>query len=119
MDKYTKVLTTRLFDEGDPVSTEFTVDVSQLTDDDKIIIIASQAAITRQGCWRRSGVIPAEETYVVKKPGTKGTGLITRTALLKKLCGSKYEAILQKYGDVDKAYEALKSFFDDETDDIN
>jgi len=115
MNTYTKVLTTRLFEGDDnPVNTEFTVDTSQLTEDDKDIIIASQAAITRQGIWRRKGVIPTSETYVVKKPGTKGTGMVTRTALLKKLCGNKFESVIQKYGDIDKAYDALKSFFEDE-----
>ena len=119
MDRYTKTVSTRAFVGDDAVSTELTIDLSNLTEADRDEYAVQTLIIRRQSAWRKMKEIPTVDTYTAPKPGTRGTGAITRAALLKKLTGDKYEALLQKYGDVDKMYEALRTFLDDETDDVN
>ena len=119
MNRIVKTVSTRAFVGDDAVSTELTIDLSNLTEADRDEYAVQTLIIRRQSAWRKMKAIPTVDTYIAPKPGTRGTGAITRAALLTKLLGDKFDAVIQKYGGVDEAYTALKSFFDDETDDIN
>uniref|UniRef100_A0A6M3JB08 Tail assembly chaperone n=1 Tax=viral metagenome TaxID=1070528 RepID=A0A6M3JB08_9ZZZZ len=119
MNSITKVVSTKQFAGDDAVSTELTIDLSNLTEADVLEYAVQTLVIRWQGSARKAKSIPATATYTAPKPGTKGTGIITRTALLNKLFGAKAPALIAKYGDVDKAYEAVKAFIDDDTDDPN
>lgn len=68
---FTKYISTKLFADGDAVKTDLTIDLSQLSEQDKNEIIVSAAVIKWQGRARTGKVIPTKATYVVPRPGTK------------------------------------------------
>jgi hypothetical protein len=69
--KFTKYVSTKLDKDGDAFKTNLTIDLSNLSEDDKNEIIVSAAVIKWQGRIRNGSSIPTEATYVVPRPGTK------------------------------------------------
>lgn len=103
---------------GDQVEHTTTIDFGKCTLEEVAVFAAETVKIRQLQTRLRNGkVIP--DVWEASRPGARGSGLISKETMLRKLCGTKYEAILQKYGSVDAAYTALKSFLDDEADDIN
>ena len=68
---FTKLISTKLDNEGVAVRTNITIDMTNLTDSEILEIAVGACVIKAQATLRRAGKIPAEFTYVVPKPGTK------------------------------------------------
>lgn len=118
-DKIIKTVRTKLTEDHDAVTTELTLDFSRVTVDDVYEIAAQAAVIKWQGNARRGKEIPATATYVVPKPGTRGSAPVDyAAALVKLLGGDKTMILLRKYGDAEKAYAAIKPMLDAMMEDV-
>lgn len=113
-----KVIKTRADkDDDSPVTTTLTIDFSNVTVDQVYEIAAKAEVILWQNAARKMAVIPAVATKVVGRP--TGTGQIDYAqALVKLLGGDKAMLLIRKYGDGQKAYEAVKPLLDSMMEDI-
>ena len=99
--------------EGIAVRTKFTLDLAGLEDKDILDYALDAMVIKWQSAARRNvkkgTKIPAETTYIVPKPGTRGAVAISKEQALKVILGTGYDAALAKFGDLDKLYTAFQA----------
>ena len=94
--KVTRFITTKMFADGDAVATELTINFTGLSNEDILEIATRAAVVSWQSNARRMKIIPKVAEYMVPKPGTRSSGVLTP------------EALVQRYGSVDNAINALK-----------
>lgn len=111
-----KNISTRTSDDetkAEAVSTQLTIDFSNVTIDEVYEIAAQSEVIKWQGNARRGKSIPAVATRMVVKPGTRGAAVVDyAAALVKLLGGDKTMLLLKKYGSAEAAYTAIKPMLD-------
>lgn len=97
MHKITRLITTKAFADGDAVATELTINFTGLSQEDILEVATRAAVVSWQSNARRMKIIPKTAEYMVPKPGTRSSGALTP------------ESLVQRYGSVDAAIEALKA----------
>ena len=116
--KIVKVITTKVDkDDDSPVTTTLTIDFSNVTVDQVYEIAAKSEVILWQNAARKMQTIPTVATKVVGRP--TGSGQIDYAqALVKLLGGDKAMLLIRKYGDGQKAYEAVKPLLETMFEDL-
>ena len=110
--KIIRTVSTKVTADHDAVSTNLTIDFSNVTEADVYEIAAQAATIKWQSNVRRAGTIPATATYMVVKPGTHASGVVSKEAAIRRLLGEKADFFLTKYG-VEEAWERTKKVLGD------
>lgn len=108
---------TKKFEGDDAVRTKLTLDYSQCTQEDVNLLADDSAVIKWQSGQRRKkdGIIPAEATYVVPKPGTRAATAMTPFEMLVQLFGKdKVIALVNAAGgDIDAVVDKFKGILDE------
>lgn len=113
--KIVKYVNTRATEDDDAVNTELTLDFGNVSVEDVYEIAAQAAVIKWQGNARRAKAgIPSKATYVVPRPGTRGTQVFDAHAALVKGFGEvKAKELEVKFGNAEAAFERLKALLEE------
>jgi hypothetical protein len=110
-----KVFSTRVRAGAKPEVTKLRLDLTQLNWEDVLEYALGALVIKRQGSYRKDGSVPFEDSWVVPKPGVRGTSvqMDAQAALVKGFGLEKAQALVRKFGSAEAAFEALKALLGD------
>jgi hypothetical protein len=106
---------TKITKEHDAVKTKITLDYEGLTDDQIRAYADDACVIKAQASFRSKGFVPAEFIYKVPVPGTRTATAMTPFEMLCGVFGKERALeLVNKYGTVEAAAEAVKGFLDNQ-----
>ena len=109
---------TALYKDGPQTKTKLVVSFENLTEEDILEMATDSAVIKWQASARRSALkkegatpIPESATYIVPRPGTRASGMVSDEAALARIVGAEKakELIALAGGDAKKAFERIRA----------